>query len=108
MFPEWKIEGRMTIIQRYRRHAQSIVIPCYLVALLLVIACVFVHARFQQLVLASFAAVLIIAPLIAITRFACPRCGKPMGLISMTPASRRMIGKPVVCRHCGVDVEQPC
>jgi predicted RNA-binding Zn-ribbon protein involved in translation (DUF1610 family) len=108
MFREWKIERRMTIIQRYRRHAQSIAIPCYLVGLLLVMACVFAHAQFQQLVLASFAAILIIALFIAITRFACPRCGKPMGLISKTSASRRTIGKPVVCRHCGVDVEQPC
>jgi hypothetical protein len=72
MFREWKIEHRMTIIQRYRRHAQSIVIPCYLVALLLVMACVFAHVQFQQLVLASFAAVLIIAPFIAITRLPAP------------------------------------
>lgn len=108
MFRDSKTEGRMTIIQCYRRHGQLIVFPCYLMALLFVIASWFTHARLLQLVFAGVASVLIIGAFIAMTRFSCPRCRKPMGLLSRTPASRRMIGKSVGCRHCGVDVEDPC
>jgi predicted RNA-binding Zn-ribbon protein involved in translation (DUF1610 family) len=108
MFHDSKTEGRVTIIQRYRRHGRLIVFPCYLMALLFVIASWFAHSRLTQWVFAGFASVLIIGAFIAITRFSCPRCRKPMGLLSKTPASRRMIGKPVVCRHCGVDAEDLC
>ena len=108
MVAESKSEGRVTIIQHYRRHGRAIVIPCYLVALPLVVACFFVRTRLLQLVLATSVAVLIIGALIAMTRFACPRCGKPMGLVSKAPSSRRMTGKPAVCHHCGVDFQEPC
>jgi len=108
MISKPKTEGVLTIIQCYRRHGRFISIPSYLAALLLFLANIFVHNRIAQLVVASFAAALMIGAFIATTRFSCPRCRKPMGLVSKAPISRSMVGKPVVCRHCGVNVEEPC
>jgi hypothetical protein len=45
--------------------------------------------------------------LICLKRIPCPRCQKAMRLSTLRPASRRMIGKPIHCGSCGVDIDEP-
>jgi hypothetical protein len=47
------------------------------------------------------------AHLVGLKRIPCPRCRKEMGLVTTRPASRRMMGKPVHCKSCGVDIDEP-
>ena len=47
------------------------------------------------------------AHLVFLKRIPCPRCKQRMGLTSLRPPSRRMIGKPIHCRGCGVDIDEP-
>jgi hypothetical protein len=44
---------------------------------------------------------------IFLKRIPCPRCTKGMGLATTRPANRRLIGKPIRCTHCGVDIDEP-
>ena len=41
-------------------------------------------------------------------RIPCPRCKNGMGLATTRPANRRLIGKPVHCRSCGVASTSRC
>jgi hypothetical protein len=47
------------------------------------------------------------AHLICLQRIPCPRCEQSMGLSTTRPVSRRMLGKPVHCKSCGVDIDEP-
>jgi hypothetical protein len=47
------------------------------------------------------------AHLVCLKRIPCPRCNQGMGLATTRPASRRMIGKPIHCKSCGVDIDEP-
>jgi hypothetical protein len=44
---------------------------------------------------------------VCLKRIPCPRCKNGMGLATTRPANRRLIGKPVHCRSCGVDIDEP-
>jgi hypothetical protein len=44
---------------------------------------------------------------ILLKRIPCPRCRKGLGLATTRPANRRLIGKPIHCRSCGVDIDEP-
>jgi len=45
--------------------------------------------------------------LVCLKRIPCPRCKKGMGLTTTRPPTRRMIGKPIHCKNCGVDIDEP-
>jgi DNA-directed RNA polymerase subunit RPC12/RpoP len=96
----------MTILQHYRRRARQIGIPCLVVACLLVLSCFFVGG-WTKVLIGWCSCGVMFGALIATRRITCPRCGRPMGRVSSTPATRRMIGKPIRCRNCGVNVEEP-
>jgi hypothetical protein len=55
------------------------------------------------------AAALILAGshVVCLKRIPCPRCKKGMGLATTRPSNRRMIGKSIHCKSCGVDIDEP-
>jgi hypothetical protein len=44
---------------------------------------------------------------LCLKRIPCPRCRNAMGLVTTRPPTRRLIGKPVRCQSCGVDLDEP-
>ena len=65
------------------------------------------HNPFELYPLLFVVLILAFAPLLLISRIACPRCKGPMGLITTRPATRRMMGKAIRCLRCGVDIDEP-
>jgi hypothetical protein len=45
--------------------------------------------------------------MVCLKRIPCPRCKKHMGLATTRPANRRLLGRPIHCRSCGVDIDEP-
>jgi len=55
----------------------------------------------------ALAVLLAASHIVFLKRIPCPRCSHGMGLSSTRPANRRMIGKPIHCKSCGVDIDEP-
>ena len=67
------------------------------------------HPHNEAMLYALEALSLVVAAshLIFLKRIPCPRCRKGMGLATTRPANRRMIGKAIHCKSCGVDIDEP-
>jgi hypothetical protein len=59
----------------------------------------------------SASAAVFVSYLIVVARIECPRCGKPLGLITqMQPGGRRRKGLPLIhmqCPHCRLTLDEP-
>ena len=97
----------MTITEQYRRRDRLIGLPILVIVAALTAGLFYVHTRLMQLTLACLGLFLLVSFLYLLGRFACLRCNQPMGLISATPTTAKVKDKPVRCRHCAVNVQEP-
>jgi hypothetical protein len=100
----------MTIRQYWtRRGAWFSLLWCVAAANFFYCGYLSLHPHNQTTLYAVEAVSLILASahLVCLKRIACPRCKKGMGLTTTRPANRRMVGKAIHCKSCGVDIDEP-
>jgi hypothetical protein len=102
--------GAMTIREYWtRRGAWFSLLWCVAAASFFYCGYLSLHQHDPATLYAVEAVSLILAAghLVCLKRIPCPRCKKRMGLTTTRPANRRMIGKPIHCKSCGVDIDEP-